>query len=160
MAADRASHSSLSHLFWQPYERAAESVSKVHLEGMSERPIAELAALARSWEAPARLVVESSGFADGGYDPGERAWRLRAPASGAAPLAVRLEASEASPLDGVALVVAGWGARGARLRVDGRDLPRGDRFRVGHRVTLEGADLVVFAGLRTSSPAKLEIHPD
>ncbi len=158
-AADRASHSSLTHLYWKPYEATSESVTKIHLEGMSDRAIAELASLARSWEAPPPLALEGAGFTGGAYDPAQRAWLLRAPASGAAPLVLTLRASEGSPIEGVPLVIVGWGERDARLSVDGREVVRGEHFRFGHRRTLECSDLVVFLDLRATTPVRLQLLP-
>ena len=53
LAADRASHSSLTHMRWKEIAKTRDTVTKVHLEGMSDRGVAELASLARSWESPA-----------------------------------------------------------------------------------------------------------
>ena len=36
LAADRASHSSLTHMHWKPIAKAADTVVKMHLEGMSD----------------------------------------------------------------------------------------------------------------------------
>ena len=63
VAADRPSHSSLSHIEGQPYERTPTSVTKIMLDGLTNRPAAELAVLARSWASPPAMVVEGSGFA-------------------------------------------------------------------------------------------------
>jgi hypothetical protein len=161
LAADRASHSSLSHLRWSTLSRTAESVTKVHLEGMTDGGVAALAALARSWEYPARMTIEAEGFDGGDYDPGARAWVVRrtAPAPPGAPLALTLAASPASPVENVALVVEGWGAGTAAANLDGREVPRGERFRVGHRTRLEATDLVVFLKVRATSPLRVVIAP-
>jgi hypothetical protein len=155
LAADRASHSSLTHMRWSPFARTRDSVTKIHLEGLTDAPVKTLASLARSWENPARLVVEGEGFSSGGYDPGERAWTIEAAGAAAGPLAVRLDASEASPVENIAIVVKGWGAADATLNLDGRDVPRGRVFRLGHRERLEGADLVVFVAARATAPLRL-----
>ena len=126
LAADRASHSSLTHLRWSPMARTRDTVTKVHLEGMTDAGVAELASLARSWESPARVRIETAGFSGGEYDPGERAWIVeRSAAAGNGPLGLTLDASPASPIENVALVVKGWGDEGASLTLDGREVPRG-----------------------------------
>jgi hypothetical protein len=119
---------------WKEIARTGDTVTKVHLEGMSDRSVAELASLARSWESPAVLKVESPGYSGGDYDPGERAWIVeRSAAAGTEPLALTLAASPDSPVENVALVVKGWGDAGATLTLDGREVAGGKDFRVGHR---------------------------
>ena len=131
-------------------------MTKVHLEGLSDAGVAELASLARSWESPAVLKVESPGYSGGDYDPGERAWIVeRSAASATEPLALTLAASPASPVENVALVVKGWGDGGASLTLDGRALPLGKDFRIGHRRRLEATDLVAFVTARATSPIRL-----
>jgi len=117
---------------------------------------AELASLARSWESPAVLKVESPGYSGGDYDPGERAWIVeRSAAAATEPLALTLAASPASPVENVALVVKGWGDGEATLTLDGREVASGKDFRVGHRRRLEATDLVVFLAAHATSPLRL-----
>jgi hypothetical protein len=160
LAADRASHSSLTHMRWKEIAKTRDTVTKVHLEGMSDRSVAELASLARSWERPAVLTIETAGYSGGDYDPGERAWIVeRSEAATTEPLAVTLAASPASPVENVALVVKGWGDGGATLTLDGREVASGRDFRVGHRRRLEATDLVVFVTARATSPLRLVLAP-
>jgi hypothetical protein len=77
VAADRPSHSSLSHIEGQPWQRTADSVTKIMLDGLTKRPAAELAVLARSWAAPPELKVADGDFVSQGYDPSQRAFVLR-----------------------------------------------------------------------------------
>ena len=123
LAADRASHSSLTHMHWSPLAKTRDTVIKIHLEGMTDAGVEELAALARSWEHPARLSIETAGFTGGEYDPSERAWMLERASCGS-PLRSRSPLPQApkSPVENLALIVKGWGERGATLTVDGRPL--------------------------------------
>jgi hypothetical protein len=155
LAADRASHSSLTHLYWKPLSRTRDSVTKVHLQGLSDRGIADLASLARSWESPARLTVEGTGFTGGDYDPGERAWTIERTGGGDAELALTFEATAQSPVENIALVVKGWGDADASLTINGRPIARGKDFRVGHRRRLEAVDLAIFVAMRATSPTRL-----
>ena len=155
LAADRASHSSLTHLYWKPLSRTRDSVTKVHLQGLSDRGIADLASLARSWERPARLTIEGTGFTGGEYDPGERAWTIERTGSSDAELALTFEANAQSPVENIALVVRGWGDADASLTIDGRAIARGKDFRVGYRRRLEAVDLVIFVAMRATSPTRL-----
>lgn len=155
LAADRASHSSLTHMRWKEIAKTRDAVTKVHLEGMSDAGVAELASLARSWESPAVLKIESPGYSGGDYDPGERAWIVEHSAAATEPLALTLAARPASPVENVALIVKGWGDGGAALTLEGREVASGKDFRVGHRRRLEATDLVVFATAHAASPLRL-----
>jgi hypothetical protein len=102
------------------------------------------------------MTIETAGFSGGDYDPGERAWIVeRSAAAAMEPLALTLAASPASPVENVALVVKGWGEGGATLTLDGREVPGGKGFRVGHRHRLEATDLVVFATARATASLRL-----
>ena len=135
LAADRASHSSLTHMRWNEISKTRDTLTKVHLEGLSDGGVPELASLARSWESPARPGRSRAPATPGGdYDPGERAWIVeRSAAAATEPLAFTLGASPESPIENVALVVKGWGDGGATLTLDGREVASGKDFRVGHR---------------------------
>ncbi|NIN34411.1 MAG: hypothetical protein GTO60_04670, partial [Gammaproteobacteria bacterium] len=49
MFADRPSHSSLSHWFWDAYDMTDRSMTKLMLTGMTDKAAEELLPLARSW---------------------------------------------------------------------------------------------------------------
>jgi hypothetical protein len=156
LAADRASHSSLTHMNWSAIATTRDTITKIHLAGMTDTGAAALASLARSWEAPAPLTIETPGVSGGSYDPAERAWVLeRTSSAPRIPIAFTLSASAASPLENVALIVKGWGEGVPSLTIEGRSVPRGSGFRVGHLRHLEGTDLVVFVTVRASSPVRL-----
>jgi Concanavalin A-like lectin/glucanases superfamily len=160
LAADRASHSSLTHMRWNELARTRDTLTKIHLEGLTEGGVAELASLARSWESPAPLTLAGAGFSGGDYDPGERAWIVTSTsASAREPLALTLAASPDSPLENLAVVVKGWGDGDASLVVDGREVSRGPRFRIGHRQRLEATDLIVFLAIRATAPVRLVLTP-
>ena len=155
LAADRASHSSLTHMHWNPIATTRDTITKVHLEGLAEGGVAELASLARSWERPARLTIETAGYSGGEYDPAQRAWVVERAAGTATPLAFTLGASNDSPVENVAVVVKGWGDDTATLTLGGQPVPAGKAFRVGHIRRLEGTDLIAFVTVRSTSPVKL-----
>ncbi len=82
-----------------------------------------------------------------------------AAADASSPLEVRLEASEASPVDNLALVIEGWGEAAAGLDIDGKAVPVGRGFRIGHRHTLDGTDLIVWVELESDHPVGLRVTP-
>src|ERR1019366_285861 len=98
IAPDRPSHSSLSHIEGQPYERTPDSMTKIMLVGLSDRPAAELAVLARSWATPPKMTAKASGFRNNGYDPSQRAFVLREDSIDSGPVGITFHASAESPL--------------------------------------------------------------
>ncbi len=129
------------------------------LYGMTERPFDDVVALAKSWSTPPDIRIDGAGYANAHYDRSERAYYVDRTASrAAAPLTVTLAASTAAPIRNVALVVRNWGDRDPSLTIDGRTVPRGSRFRYGHRVTLDGSDLIVWIELRQDTRAVLRIR--
>jgi hypothetical protein len=131
------------------------------LYGMTEEPFDALVAVARSWSRPPELRVNGTTFAGNGFDRSERAYKLSrvGNAVSGAPLRFDLHASSASPVRNVALVIENWGDAGAMLRVDGRPVARGSRYRYGHRHTLSGTDLVVWIDLSRDRPVRLALEP-
>jgi len=130
------------------------------LYGMTDGSFADLVTLARSWAQPPTLTVTAGPFTTTGYERSERAYELRR-ASGRDPagLACELEASPESPVDDIALVVEGWGDAGAALEIDGRRVALGRGFRLGHRHTLSGTDLIVWIELRRDSVVRMRLTP-
>ena len=159
--ADRASHScTTNQLEWADHEMTATSRTRIMLHGMSDRPPAELATLARSWLRPPDFVVDGPGYVDGGYDPTERAYRLqRETLEGHPPLMGRIAATASSPIDNLVLIIADWGEHDARLMFDGQSVPRGETFRFGHRRRIDGTDLIVFVARQVRAETRIALSP-
>jgi len=127
---------------------------------MTDRSIAELVTIARSWSQAPELLLQSRGFASRGYDRSERAYQINCPdPTAASVLRCRLTASQESPVCNIPMVVANWGNAGATLKINGKAVPQGKDFRVGHRYGLETTDLVVWIGLQSTEPINLELTP-
>jgi hypothetical protein len=157
LAADRASHSSLSHIYWGVYQKSDRSVSKLLLDGLTTKKAADLVPLAKSWLTPPRMEV--SGPAHGeGYDPAQRAFVVHCESGAAGPLAVTWHADAGSPLVNPALIVRGWPSE-ASVRLNGRDLAPGTGLRIGHERHLDGDDLVIWLELESAQPVSLVISP-
>lgn len=125
----------------------------VGLYGMTEEDFSEVVDLARSWVAAPR----ASGDPQITYDRSERAYRVR-PGADAEEIAFTLEASAASPLHNLFVVVENWGDDGATLNIDGRSVPRGQAFRSGHRHTVGGTDLLTFLTLRSTERTTIHLR--
>ena len=151
---DRTAHSSLTHVRMPTYREDFGDrpfYEKLLMEGMLNQSPEELVTLAKSWLRPAAIEVKSGGSTDG-YDRAQRAYVLDA--SGES-ISLRLEASDESPVVNPAFVVKNWGDRGASLTYNGKSVPQGKYFRVGHPRTVRDKDLVVW--IKAESTEALEI---
>ena len=70
-----------------------------------------------------------------------------------------LGASAESPVRNIALVIEKWGEAGAELNIDGKAVPRGRRYRYGHRHTLSGTDLLVWIELSSERRVRVVLEP-
>lgn len=150
LAADRASHSSLTHLRWEDYASGADFSTKIMLHGMTGGGVESLAEIARSWEFAAAP-------SQGRYDAAERAYVVERERSG--PLALTLTGSGESPVHNVAIVAPRWGKDGASLLLNGKPVPRGRDFRFGHRETMDGSDLVAWIRVESKESVRIELAP-
>jgi hypothetical protein len=160
VAADRPSSTSLSHIYWEPYQTAEGTMSKLLLDGLTTKAPQELVPLASSWLSPPKVEVIGEGFRSEGYDPAERAFVLVHDAS-ARPTALdlTLQASERSPALNPAIVVKNWGDGEARITLDGKPLTAGKDLRFGHVQRLEGTDLVVWIQTQATRPSRVRLTP-
>jgi hypothetical protein len=129
------------------------------LYGMSDRPFDDVVGLARSWSTPPEVTIRGVGYANAHYDRSERAYYVDRNASpSSSPLTATLSGSTASPIRNVALVVRNWGDADPRLTIDGTAVPRGSRFRYGHRRTLDGSDLILWIEIQQNRQVMLQIR--
>ena len=159
VAPDRPSHSSLSHIEGQPYERTAQTVTKIMLDGLTNRPAAELVPLAHSWATPPEMKVAGTGYAGRGYDPGQRAFLVDSQGKAAQALRLTLQATVDSPLVNPAFVVENWGEAVPRLTVNGKPAAWGSDARYGLVGTLDRSTLVVWLRLTAERETAIELAP-
>ena len=158
-APDRASHSSLSHLVWDPYAQTSNSITKIMLAGMTTKTALDLLPLAKSWLSAPLLSFDGAGFTSQGYDQSQRAYILtRTSPSSKASLQMNLQASSDSPLKNPAFVFKQWGDEAPSVKVNGSVLTRGPVFRYGFVPHLEGDDLVIWLEMDTASPVRIDIE--
>jgi len=158
MFEDRASHASLSHWFWDAFEITDRSMTKIMLNGLTDKTAVEMLPLVRSWSNPPELTVEGNAFTAQGYDPTEMAFHVTA-TDGAQPLKAKIAASEKSPVVDPAFVVNNWGYGGATLTIEGKTIEPSKDFHIGHRERLEGTDLIVWFRHEASKPTVIELTP-
>ncbi|MGH9430766.1 MAG: LamG domain-containing protein [Terriglobia bacterium] len=156
LADDRASHSSLSHVYWEDYATTPTSETKILLDGLTPDAAAEILPLAKSWLSPPAVEVSGPGYSSKGYDPAQRAFVIVGkPDSPPAALKVTLDATAASPLFDPAILVKNWNGKSVRLKIDSKAVAWSGDSRYGLVQRLTGTDLVVW--LRKKSVAPLEI---
>src|SRR5207249_4122702 len=74
VAPDRPSHSSLSHILWDPYAKTDNTMTKILLHGLTTTSATELVPLAKSWLSAPTIEVGGAGFQNQGYDQTQRAF--------------------------------------------------------------------------------------
>jgi len=158
VAADRPSHSSLSHIYWEPYAQTNDSMTKILLHGLTTKSAAELVPLAKSWLSSPAAELVGPGYQRPIYDPTQRAFVVvREAGSSVSQLRLLLKASPDSPLENPAFVIKNWGDAEPRLSVNGKSRLRGATFRYGFVPHLEGCDLVVWLVLESTAPTNIEL---
>ncbi|MGC1363844.1 MAG: LamG domain-containing protein [Silvibacterium sp.] len=161
IAPDRPGHSSLSHIYWEPYEQTEDSTTKIMLAGLTTKSASALVPLAKSWLSPPESILNSEGFESKGYDPTQRAFVFARKAEQLTSLLrFDLHATSDSPLANPAFVIEGWGDEQPTLSVDGKKLDRGASFRYGFIPHLTGDDLVIWLELQTEKPTRVEISAE
>jgi Concanavalin A-like lectin/glucanases superfamily len=155
---DRASHSSLSHLYWKVYSKGENTATKIMMDGLTMKSPAELLPLAKSWLSPPKVRVEGSDYRNDGYDPTQRAYVLtRTAAEATDRLTITFEASDASPILNPAIVIRNWGDEMARLDIDGKSAPWGKDCRMGYVHRLNRTDLVIWIQRQSARPLHMQV---
>ncbi len=157
--ADRASHSSISHLYWPLYREQTGKVSykeMIMMEGMTDQPAASLTDLARSWlKAPP--VTDVYGGTTQGYNQSHRAYGFT---FNAKPLTFRIAASRQSPIHNLCFEIRHWKSRTAKaqLKINGVSLKAGPNYRQGVNIETDGTyTLIIWVGLTAYGPQEFEI---
>ncbi|MHC4572633.1 MAG: LamG domain-containing protein [Planctomycetota bacterium] len=138
-------------------QRPDGSVEGRFIMGLTDKPIEQLAPLARSWLEPPKLV--SKGFRSEGYSRDQRAYVWVKETRQEVNLDFVLAASERSPMVNPAFVIRKWGQVDALLKIDGKRIKRGRDFRSGHRHTVEGSDLIVWMRTESTNPVRISVSP-
>ena len=157
VAPDRPSHSSLSHILWDPYAKTDNTMTKILLHGLTTTSATELVPLAKSWLSAPTIEVGGAGFQNQGYDQTQRAFVIIRQTTASAPqLRLSLQASSESPLFNPAFVIRNWGDAEPKVRINGKLVARGPDFRYGFVPTVEGSDLVVWLRMESPRPTRLD----
>jgi hypothetical protein len=156
---DHPSHFNLTTFVqWEDYAHTKKTRTRIMLQGMTAKGAKDLVPLAKSWLQAPKIELASDAYQGGGYDPSERAYIIqRKDASAQAPLAFKIQASEAFPLLNPAVIVRNWGKQKADLSLNGRRIPDGKDFRQGIVSRPEGDDLILWLRLESDKPAEVSV---
>jgi hypothetical protein len=142
---------------WKPYKTGEKMITKIMMNGLTDKNVEDLVPLAKSWLNAPELKLGGSGFKSNGYDPTQMAYLLEADGE-AGELELKLEASEESPVINPAFLIENWGQRSAEVEVDDEDLKCGEDYRIGHRTTVDSVDLIVWIKTESIEPLEVEIE--
>lgn len=168
IAPDRASHSSLSHIYWEPYAKSPGSMTKLLLCGLVQRDGAQAALplLAKSWISPPPATLRGQPAGAVEYDPTQRAFLVphssessQSAAQGIAmqAIALHIDSSPSRPLVDPAFVIDDWNSTPkVSVSVGGKPIQVPVRFGIEHH--LEGDKAVVYLQLTATQPVEIKIE--
>ena len=156
---DRASHSSISHLYWNLYKEKdtkAAYQEDLLMEGMTDKPAASLINLARSWlQAPS--IINISGGKIYGYNPEHRAYSISFNNN---PIKFQIEATKKHPIYNLCFEIKNWKSRTAKanLKINGNSIEPGANFRQGTIIDTDGTyTLILWVGMNATSVQNFQI---
>lgn len=157
IAADRASHSSLSHIYWEPYARSSDSMTKLLLCGLTSRDGAGVLPVAKSWLSPPDAKSVSPDPDTVEYDPAQRAFVVHRPNNRPeSPITIQISGAAERPVVNPVFVIENWsGPTMVEVDVDGKksDIP----VRLGLEHHLNGDSLVIFLEFTATRPMLVTI---
>jgi hypothetical protein len=143
---------------WELYRSTDNSMTRLMLNGMTDRGVKELTGLAKAWVSPAKMTVLTENFRHGGFDMEQKAYVVERSGKAGA-LQLKFDASPDTPLVHPAIVVENWPAgREATVEVAGKLLPS-EKIRIGLEEGLQGDKLVVWLGVESVEPVEIKIKP-
>jgi hypothetical protein len=157
-APDRASHFSLAWGGPPPHDGGDGSFWWAWMYGATKDTAESLVPLARSWLLPPKVATEKGGV-ETSYDLTQRCYVLSSKGGNASDLRLRLEGKPGSPILNPAFLIEDWEKSDVRLKIDGKEVPRGNDFRFGHVRRVNRYDLVVWIRLESEKPVTIELLP-
>ncbi len=151
LAADRAGHTSVSHLYWPAYQKTNTTLTKLLLTGLTTQSTERLVPLAKSWRSPAQLRTQDGHMLV--YDAAQRAYLV--PANLPTPLRLTIEGSAEHPIYHPAFVVDGWAGE-AKVTVLQGAVAEGS-VRQGVVEDLNDKRLIVYLPVTAENTIEIEI---
>jgi hypothetical protein len=159
VAPDRPSHTSLSHIYWEPYQKGDDTETKLLLDGLTTTSPEQLLLLAKSWIAPPAISAKNGDVTGAEYDPSQRAFLVHRPAAAPArTITLDISANSGSPLVNPAFVIENW-SDAARITVTGKGVKVSCPAHTGYVHHLEGDSLIVFLEYSSTQETQVQIEP-
>jgi len=159
MDSDRASHSSLSHVWeWKAYKETEYSETRLMLVGLTKEKTSGLVSLTQSWSHAPKMSVKGLGISAIGYEPAEKAYQLECTKpEGCNNFSIQLECSPKYPAVKPAFVIYNWDKPEVIISIDGKKVADEKRFRYGLTDTADGTNLVLWINEKFEKPAIIEV---
>ena len=159
IAADRASHSSLSDISWDDYEKTSHTETKLLMTGLTSLQPRELIPLAKSWLSPPTIKATGTEVLSASYDPAQRAFVIHRPA-GAKPSSflVIIEASPDRPLVDPAFLIENWSGD-MNVYLNGHLQKSSASTRIGASQSIDRDDVVLWLKLNATQRTQIRVQP-
>ncbi len=159
--SDRPSHTNVStEAEWADYEIGPEMRRRIMLHGVWDKKNKEgVVILAKSWLRAPEIELKTDAYDGGRYIPHERAYYFKSKDPILkAPLEFMINASEEKPIMNLALVIQNLDTE-VSLKINGKEIPRSERFRYGIEHGLEENKIILWIELKASNPIQFLISP-
>ncbi|HUX57312.1 MAG TPA: LamG domain-containing protein [Bacteroidales bacterium] len=159
MDSDRASHSSLSHVWeWKAYKETEFSETRLMLVGLTKEKASGLVSLTQSWSHAPKMSVKGLGISAIGYEPAEKAYQLECTKpEGCNNFSIRLECSPKYPAVNPAFVISNWDKTELKISINGKKVSDKKMFRYGLSNTANGSTLILWINKEFDNPLTLEV---
>lgn len=157
VAPDKPSHSSLTDTngSMQVTEKKGEGEYwACSLRGMTTAPIDSLMTLTRSWNSSPQ-ITPSTNIIAAAFNKYERSYVVKAADPCSKQLAFSINASAASPLFNLPVVITGWNAHAIVININNKKIKEGRDYQAAFIPGLEESKWVVF--INTKSIAKMNV---
>jgi Concanavalin A-like lectin/glucanases superfamily len=160
LALDQVSSSAITSPEPPMVKRAKDgAVEGRFLMGLTNQPIAKALPIAQAWINPPDLTLTGANYTSEGYRRDDRAYHLHRRSPANAKLEFNIRASDALPAMNPAFVIDGWGNDKISLKMNGKLIPEGRDFRVGHLDQLDGSSLIVWIRAELTSSTSFSLAP-
>jgi len=163
---------SIGHtLNWWHYRRNDTILEQVYLTGMtaSDNPVDELVDLAKSWLHYPRLIMDGHdlSYTEPSYDQAQRAYIVPRNDKGARPFTFQLGFPEEFEEEvnipvfivNPVFVIKDWGTAEVELKVNGKPLMPGEKYRIGYEISDTSTNLILWLNHKARNPVEFEINP-
>ncbi len=159
VAADRTSHSSLSDISWEDYEKTKYTETKLLMTGLTSLQPQQLLPLAKSWLSPPTIKASGTGVVNANYDSSQRAFVIHLPAGAKpSPFLLTIEASPDQPLVDPAFLIENWSGS-MNVYLNGHLQKQSASLRIGESQSINREDAVLWLKLNTTQRTQIRIQP-